>query len=136
MTPKSDFALIGAETITPKGSMNTEILEKRCCSLSKIMSIKQVNKSTNDLRSILEETYEICMARLRKTNLHVFIQRQYTRTILRNKNMGQSQFKKHSKFQNFDEIFYCDMTRLKNTNFDVFMQCQYTRTILRNKNTR
>ena len=24
--------------------------------------------------------------------------------------MGQSLFKKHSKFQNFYEIFYCDMT--------------------------
>ena len=25
--------------------------------------------------------------------------------------MGQSVFKKHSNFQNFDEIFYCGMTR-------------------------
>ena len=48
--------------------------------------------------------------------------------------MGQSLFKKHSKFQNFDEIFYCGMTRLRNTNLDVFIQCQYTRTILRKKN--
>ena len=48
--------------------------------------------------------------------------------------MGQSLFKKHSKFQNFDEIFYCGMTRLRNTNLDVFIQYQYTRTILRNKN--
>ena len=48
--------------------------------------------------------------------------------------MGQSLFKKHSKFQNFDEIFYCGMTRLRNTNLDVFVQCQYTRNILRNKN--
>ena len=48
--------------------------------------------------------------------------------------MGQSLFKKHSKFQNFDEIFYCGMTRLRNTNLDVFIQCQYTRTIIRNKN--
>ena len=30
------------------------------------------------------------MNRLRNTNLGVFIQCQYTRTILRNKNMGQS----------------------------------------------
>ena len=48
--------------------------------------------------------------------------------------MGQSLFKKHSKFLNFDEMFYCDMTRLKNTNLDVFIQCQHTRTILRNEN--
>ena len=74
------------------------------------------------------------MARLRKANLSVFIQCQYTGIILRNKNMGQSLFKKHSKFQNFDEIFYCGMTRLRNTNFDVFIQCQYTGTILRKKN--
>ena len=50
--------------------------------------------------------------------------------------MEQSLFKKHSKFQNFDEIFYCGMTRLRNTNLEVFMQCQHTRTILRNKNVR
>ena len=58
----------------------------------------------------------------------------YTRTILRNKNMGQSLFKKHSKFQNFDEIFYCGMTRPRNTNLDAFTQCQQTRTILKSKN--
>ena len=48
--------------------------------------------------------------------------------------MGQSLCKKHSKFQNFDEIFYCDMTKLRNTNLDVFIQYQYTRTISRKKN--
>ena len=48
--------------------------------------------------------------------------------------MGQSLLKKHSKFQNFDEIFYCGMTRLGNMNLDVFIQCQYTRTISRKKN--
>ena len=48
--------------------------------------------------------------------------------------MGQSLFKKHSKFQNFDEIFYCGLTSLRNTNLDVFIQCQYTRNILRNEN--
>ena len=45
--------------------------------------------------------------------------------------MGQSLFKKHPKFQNFEEIFYCGMARLKNTKLGVFIQCQYTRTILR-----
>ena len=69
-------------------------------------------------------------------NLSVFIQCHYTRTISNNKNMRQSLFKKHSKFQNFDEIFYCGMTRLRNTNLDVFIQCQHTRTILRKKNMR
>ena len=59
------------------------------------------------------------MTRLRNTSLGVFIQCQYTRTILRNKNMGQSLYKKHSTFQNFNEIFYCGMTRLRNTNLDV-----------------
>ena len=54
------------------------------------------------------------------------------RKELRNKNIGQSLFKKHSKFQNFDEIFYCGMTRLRNTNLDVFIQCQYTMLILEN----
>ena len=77
------------------------------------------------------EIFYCGMTRLRNTNLSAFIQCQYkshwpfSRTILRNKNMGQSLFKKHSKFQNFDEIFYCGMTRLSNTNLDVFIQCQY-----------
>ena len=48
--------------------------------------------------------------------------------------MGQSLFKKHPKFQNFDEIFYCGMRSLRNTNLDVFIQYQYARTILRHKN--
>ena len=105
-----------------------------------------VLESTNDLRSVFVghihfkklmkfrkfiEIFHCCMTRLRNTNLGVFIQCQYTRTILRNKNMGQSLFKKHSKFQNFDEIFYCGMTRLRNTSLGVFIQCQHTRTILR-----
>ena len=63
--------------------------------------------------------------------MSVFIQCQYTRTILRHKNMGQSLFKKHSKFQNSNELFYCGMTRLRNANLDVFIQFQYTRTIWR-----
>ena len=50
--------------------------------------------------------------------------------------MGQTLFKKHSRFQNFDELFYFGMTRLGNKNLDVFIQCKYTRTILRKKNMR
>ena len=67
------------------------------------------------------EIFYCGMTRLRNTSLGVFIQCQYTRTILRNKNMGQSLFKKHSKFQNFDEIFHCCMTRLRNTSLGVFI---------------
>ena len=33
--------------------------------------------------------------------------------------MGQSMFKLHSNFQNFDEIFYGGMARIRNTNLDV-----------------
>ena len=60
------------------------------------------------------------MTRLRNTNLGVFIPCQYTRIISRNKNKGHSLFKKQSKFQNFDEIFYCGMTRLRKTNLECF----------------
>ena len=57
IAPKSDFLLIEAGTITPKGSMNTANMEKLHCLLSKIMNNKQVLvygvlESTNDLRSI------------------------------------------------------------------------------------
>ena len=38
-------------------------------------------------------------------NLSVFIQCHYTRTISSNKNMRQSLFKKHSKFQNSMKYF-------------------------------
>ena len=50
--------------------------------------------------------------------------------------MGQRSLKKHFKFRNFSEIFYCGMTRIRNTNLSVFAQCQYTRAILRNTNMR
>ena len=39
--------------------------------------------------------------------------------------MGQRSFKKHFKFHNYSEIFYCGMTTRRNTNFDVFIQYQY-----------
>ena len=42
--------------------------------------------------------------------------------------MGQSLFKKHSKFQNFDEIFSCGMTRLRNSNLDFFIQVWHDQT--------
>ena len=113
------------------------------------MSNKQVLvygvlESTNNLRSVFEghiyfkklmkfrkfiEIFHCCMTRLRNTNLGVFIQCQYTRTILRNKNMGQSLFKKHSKFQNFDEIFYCGMTRHRNSILNYCDLCRYVKAI-------
>ena len=48
--------------------------------------------------------------------------------------MGQSLFKKHSKFQKFDEIHY-GMTRFRNVKLGVFRQNQNTKTILKKKNT-
>ena len=53
---------------------------------------------------------------------------------LRNKSLGQNLFKKHLKFQNFDEILYCGMTRLRNIKLGVFRQYQTTETILKKKN--
>ena len=50
------------------------------------------------------EIFYCGMTRLRNMKLSVFILCQYTRTILRNKNMGQSLIKEHSKFQNFDDF--------------------------------
>ena len=134
--------------------MNTGSFEKLYCLLSKIMRNKQVLvygmlESTKDLRNVFVghihfkktmkfrkfiEIFHCCMTRLRDTNLGVFIQCQYTRTILRNKTMRQSLFMKHSKFQNFHEIFNCGMSRLRKTSLGVFIQIQYTRNILRNKN--
>ena len=72
------------------------------------------------------EIFYCRMSRLKNTILSVFLQFQYTRSIvnLRNKSMRQSLFKKHWKFQNFDEIFYCGMARLRNTNLNIFIQFQ------------
>ena len=62
----------------------------------------------------------------RLMNLGVFIQCQYPRTFSRKKNMGQSLFKKHSKYLIFNKVFYCDMvTRgTNNSNFleNIFAQ--------------
>ena len=56
------------------------------------------------------------------------------RTTLRKENLKERNFKKHFKFHNFSEIFYCSMSSLRNANLSVARQCQYTRTILKNKN--
>ena len=73
------------------------------------------------------------MTRLRNTNLGVFRQRQYTRTIARKKNMGQNLFKEHSKFQKIDEIFYCGKTRCRKVKLGVFKEYENTKTILKKK---
>ena len=41
--------------------------------------------------------------------------------------MGQSLFKKHSKFLNFDEIFYCAMATGRNTILNYCNLCQYVK---------
>ena len=38
--------------------------------------------------------------------------------------MEQSLFKKHSKFQKFNEILYCGMTRFRNVELSVFRKYQ------------
>ena len=84
------------------------------------------------LKSIQNFKIEILccgMARLRNTNLDVFIQCQYTRTILRKKNMGQSLIKKRSKFLNLNEVFYCCMTRLRNMILNYSALCRYVKAI-------
>ena len=53
------------------------------------------------------------------------------RITVRKENLGQHNFKKHFKFHNFSEIFYCGITRLMNMILSVFI-----RNILRNKNMR
>ena len=47
--------------------------------------------------------------------------------------MEQSLFKKHSKFQKFNEILYCGMTRFRNVELSVFRKYQNTETILEKK---
>ena len=74
------------------------------------------------------------MIRLKNIYLNVFMQCQQTRTILRKKNIGQSLFKKYSKFQKFDEIFSCRMTRFRSVKLGVFRQYQNIRSISKKKN--
>ena len=62
------------------------------------------------------------------------MQYQYTKTVLRNKNMGLSLFKKHLKFQKFNKTSYCGMTRFRNVKLGVSGQYQSTKTILKRKN--
>ena len=50
--------------------------------------------------------------------------------------MGQSLFKKYSKFQKFVEIFYRWMTRFRSVKLGVFRQYQNTKNILKKDNMR
>ena len=44
-----------------------------------------------------------------------FLQCQYSRVLLKEKNMGQNLFKKYSNSQGFSENFYFGITRLRKT---------------------
>ena len=149
MTPESDLLLIGAGTKHPRNPWTQQILEKLRYSLSKIISHKQVLvhrvlESTNDLRSVFVgnihfkklmkfrkfiEIFHCCITSFRNTNVDGFIQYQVLRTILREKNMGQSLIKKHSKFLNVDKIFYCGMTRIWNSILNYCGFCRFVKVI-------
>ena len=49
--------------------------------------------------------------------------------------MGQSLFKKHSKFQKIDQILYSVMTRFRNVKLGAFRQYKTTKTILKKYGT-
>ena len=73
------------------------------------------------------------MTKLRYTNVGVFIQCQYTKAILRNKNIGQSLFKIYSKSKNFKEILYFGMTRFRSVKLGGFKQFQTIKTNIKKK---
>ena len=77
------------------------------------------------------EMFYCSMTKLKNTNSDVFIQCQYTGTILRN--VGQNLFKKYSKYQIFDEIC-CGLTRFRDIKLGAFRQYQNLKTILKKKN--
>ena len=61
----------------------------------------------------LSEIFYFGMTKLRNMNLSVFIQCQYTRAILRKKNMGHTLLKKYSNLPIFNKVFYCNMVKRK-----------------------
>ena len=69
------------------------------------------------------------MTRLKNVKLGVFRQYQNTKSIVKKKNMGQRLIKKHSKFHNFDEIFYRGITRPRNTILNYCDLCRYVKAI-------
>ena len=75
--------------------------------------------------SKLQNVSKICycsMVWLRRTNLDVFIQWQYTRTILKTKIWGRICLIDIQNSKNF--MNYCGMTRFKNIKLSVFRQYQ------------
>ena len=55
----------------------------------------------------------------------IFVNKNY----FKKENMGQNLIKKHSKFLNFSEIFYCGMTRLRKMTLNYYGLCQYIKAI-------
>ena len=107
MIPRSDFLLIGAGAITPKGSMN----------------IANFGKTS----LFVEQDYEQqTSTRLWSVRVNKWFKKHFFWDTSILKNLWN--------FQKFIGIFHCCMTRwLRNKNLGVFIQCQYTRTILKNK---
>ena len=73
--------------------------------------------------SQFQNYYEIFYYELKNMNLDVFIQCQYTITLLIKKIMGESPIKKHSKFLHFNKIYYCGMTRPREENLNCCVFC-------------
>ena len=70
------------------------------------------------------------MTRSRNVKLCVCRQYQKVRIIFfKKKNIGHSLIKKHLKFPNFDEIFYCGMTRHRNLILNYCGLCRYVKAI-------
>ena len=47
--------------------------------------------------------------------------------------LGQSLFKNHLKFQNFNKVFYCDMAKHVRKYMEVFRKYIYAKTTVRKK---
>ena len=77
------------------------------------------------------EIFYCGMTRLRNTKLSVFKQCEYIRTILRNKNMDQSLFKKHSKYLIFNKFFTVIWANA-GTNSRNFLENIFTQKLLQN----
>ena len=89
------------------------------------------NVILNLLSSTVSVKYFTAAWPLTNTYLGVFIQFQYTETILRNKNMGQSLFKKHSKFR-WNILLWYDQTQERK--FGYLYRMSAHKFILRNEN--
>ena len=54
-------------------------------------------------------------------------------TSLRNPILNYCLFKNHLKFQNFVKVFYCEMAKHGHKYLEVFRKCIYTKTTVRKK---